>query len=203
MRLINANANSFNLRRLLLGFFILCQVATVAGQEITESFIVDELARTQSDPDSEISLAINAPRDFVFDFLTRRVHEYVSDARAVEFDHDSSVQANQLGVGSERRIIMASDEFLLQRFLVVEPPSSFAYFVDMGRSTLSAPLVYSISRYQLTETTPETTQLDIAVVYQSSTRLLAFLVRRGFNSALERDFAAAVAIIEAEYLATQ
>lgn len=203
MRLINANVNSLNLRRLLLGFFILCQVATVAGQEITESFIVDELARTQSDPDSAISLAINAPRDFVFDFLTRRVHEYVSDARAVEFDHDSSVQAKQLGVGSERRIIMASDEFLLQRFLIIEPPSSFAYFVDMERSTLSAPLVYSISRYQLTETTPETTQLDIAVVYQSSTRLLAFLVRRGFNSALERDFDAAVAIIEADYLATQ
>ena len=144
MRLINANVNSLNLRRLLLGFFILCQVATVAGQEITESFIVDELARTQSDPDSAISLAINAPRDFVFDFLTRRVHEYVSDARAVEFDHDSSVQAKQLGVGSERRIIMASDEFLLQRFLIIEPPSSFAYFVDMERSTLSAPLVYSI-----------------------------------------------------------
>ena len=98
---------------------------------------------------------------------------------------------------------MASDEFLLQRFLIIGPPSSFAYFVDMERSTLSAPLVYSISRYQLTETTPETTQLDIAVVYQSSTRLLAFLVRRGFNSALERDFDAAVAIIEADYLATQ
>ena len=203
MRLINANANSFNLRRLLLGFFILCQVATVAGQEITESFIVDELARTQSDPDSEISLAIHAPRDFVFDFLTRRVHEYVSDARGVEFDHDNSAQEGQLGVGSERRIFMESDEFLLQRFLLVEPQNSFAYYVDMEHSTFSAPLAYSISRYKLSETSPEITQLDIAVVYQSSTRLLAYFVRRGFNNALERDFSTAVAIIEADYQATQ
>ena len=203
MRLINARINSLNLQRLLFGVFVLCQLTTAAGQELTESFIQDELARAQTDPDSEISLTINAPRDFVFAFLTRRVHEYVSDARGVEFDHGNAAQVGRLAAGSQRRILMANDEFLLQRFLVVEPPRSFAYFVDMERSTLSAPLAYSISRYQLTETAPETTQLEIAVVYQSSTRLLAFFVRRGFNNALERDFAAAADIIEADYQAAQ
>jgi hypothetical protein len=39
----------------------------------------------------------------------------------------------------------------------------------------------------------------VAIVYKSSTRLLAFFVRRAFNSALKRDFERAAEVIKIAY----
>ena len=69
----------------------------------------------------------------------------------------------------------------------------------MEKSTLEAPLDYSITRYELSNTTNETTNLKISVVYRSSSRLLGFFVRRAFVSALEKDFEKAVEIMEIEF----
>ncbi len=189
--------------RLLPGFLMLLQAIPAMAQEFSPQFIADELARTRSDPDSEITLTIKAPRQFVFDFLTQRVDEYVSDANQVGFDHSNSARAGELAPGSDRVITMENSETLVQRFLRFEPPDGYAYFVDMARSTLEAPLDHSISRYQLTAIDADTTGLTTSVVYRSSSRLLAFFVRRGFESALRRDFSRAGKVIEAEYQSTQ
>jgi len=185
-------------RSTTLPLLIMCSALT--AQE-DESLINSELQRTLSDPDSEITVTIDAPRDFVFEFLTLRVHDYVADASSVRFDHSGSENAGALGKGTERSIIMNNGDTLLQRFLLFQPPQTYAYFVDMERSSLSAPLDYSLSRYELSDVGDGTTTLRVAVVYKESMRLLRFFVRRGFNSALERDFARAVQIIEAEYRA--
>lgn len=194
---------NYGITRILFSLIILFYAAASTAQEISEGFIEDELSRTQADPDSEVTLTINAPREFVFEFLTRRVHEYVADAHGIEFDHSNSVEAKQLAQGSTRTITMDNGEALLQRFLRFDPPNSYAYFVDMDRSTIEAPLDYSISRYELSEIDSDTTQLRTAAVYRSSTRLLAYFVRRGFNNALQNEFSRAAQMIESEYLASQ
>jgi hypothetical protein len=94
---------------------------------------------------------------------------------------------------------LANSEKLVQRFLQFDPPYSYAYFTDMEKSTLEAPLDYSIARYELSNTTNEATNLKISVVYRSSSRLLGFFVRRAFVSALEKDFEKAVEIMEIEF----
>jgi len=196
-------AISYSFPRLLVTFFLLWQTSVSTAQEVSQQFIEDELTRTQVDPDSEIVLTIDASREFVFNFLTRHVHEYVAEARSIDFDHSNSNETDELAAGSVRTITLDNGETLLQRFLHFDPPHSYAYFVDMDRSTIDVPLEYSISRYELSEIDAGTTQLRTAAVYRSSTRLLAYFVRRGFNNAIQDEFSAAVTMIESEYLKSQ
>ena len=122
-----------------------------------------------------------------------------SDATGVEFEHSNSDTRGQLGSGSERITTLVNSEKLVQRFLQFDPPHNYAYFTDMEKSTLEAPLDYSIARYELSSITNEVTNLKISVVYRSSSRLLGFFVRRAFVSALEKDFEKAVEIMEIEF----
>ncbi len=69
----------------------------------------------------------------------------------------------------------------------------------MDRSTVSLPLNYSIARYELTELTDSSTALRVSLVYQPSSRLLAFIVRRAFRSALQNEFERAVEVIETQW----
>lgn len=179
---------------------ILMTQSSLTAAETDESFIARELERTHSDPDTVVTIAINAPVEFVFDLLLYRLEDYVTDAVNVAFDHADSASPAALDSGSERITTMENGEILVQRFLQFQPPQGFAYFTDMEQSTVAAPLRYSLARYELTDN-GEGTVLRVAVVYQSSSRLLAFFVRRAFNSALQRDFEKAAAVIEAEYLA--
>ncbi|HCL72021.1 MAG TPA: hypothetical protein DIC58_04240, partial [Gammaproteobacteria bacterium] len=83
--------------------------------------------------------------------------------------------------------------------LLLTAPTEFAYYTNMELSTLSVPLDYSITRYSLTETNYENTELSVTVSYQASSKLFAFIVRRAFNSALRRDFERAANIIAEKY----
>ena len=91
---------------------------------------------------------------------------------------------------------MENDTYLIQRFLQFQRDIGYAYFTDMDKSTLEAPLNYSLSRYEFSETKEGQTIVRISVVYQSSSRLLAYFVRRAFSSSLRRDFERAAATIE-------
>jgi hypothetical protein len=161
--------------------------------------IAAELQRTRSDPDSTVSVSIAAPRDYVFDFLSTRLDEYADGAAALRFDHAGSASTGRLGRGSLRITTMDNGETLAQRFLLFTAPTEFAYYTNMELSTLSVPLDYSITRYSLTETNYENTELSVTVSYQASSKLFAFIVRRAFNSALRRDFERAANIIAEKY----
>jgi hypothetical protein len=162
-------------------------------------FIAAELQRTRSDPDITVSVSIAAPSDYVFDFLTTRLDEYADGAAALRFDHSGSANTGKLGPGSLRVTTMDSGETLAQQFLLFTAPAEFAYYTNMELSTLSAPLKYSITRYSLTEIDNNNTELSVAVSYQASSRLFAFIVRRAFDSALKRDFERAANIIIEKY----
>jgi hypothetical protein len=166
-----------------------------AAENLNATVIAQELQRTQSGPDSVASVTIAAPVAFVFEFLTNRPHDYTDDAASVAFDHSNSGVPDGLGRGSTRTISMENGETLFQRFLMFNRPMTYAYLTDMDRSTVSVPLNYSIARYELTELTDSTTALRVALVYQPSSRLLAFFVRRAFNSSLQSDFERAAEII--------
>ena len=97
---------------------------------------------------------------------------------------------------------MENGELLAQRFLLYDPPNTYAYFTDMESSSVKVPLSYSIAHYEFTSITREKTRFEVSVGYQSSSRLLSFFVRRVFNSALANDFESAVELIEAEYRQT-
>ena len=148
-----------------------------AAAELEEEFIQQELARTQFDPDHTVTFEVNAPSDFVFEFLIRRVAD----------------------TGSIRITTMENTEQLVQRILLFEPPFSYAYYTDIKASTIEVPLDYSLARYNLVELDNNRTRLQISVVYKSSSRLLSYFVRRAFNSALESDFELAMHKIEQEY----
>ena len=97
---------------------------------------------------------------------------------------------------------MEDNDFLIQRFLQFDPPFSYAYLTDMEESTLQAPLNYSLARYEFSEPDEGKTLVHVSVVYEPSSRLLAFFVRRVFNSALRKDFQRAREIIESNYQQT-
>lgn len=174
-------------------------LAASAGAAVDETLIQQEYLRLQSEPDHAVTFEISAEQEFVFDFLTQRVHDYTTRADSVSFDHANSAIENNLGPGSLRITTMENSEQLVQRFLFYDPPNGYAYFTDMEKSTVDVPLSYSLARYELMRMDDERTRLRVSVVYQSSSRLLSFFVRRAFNSALENDFASAVELIEAEY----
>ena len=184
---------------ILFSWVILLLTSSIYATEIDEDFILQEFQRAQSSPDHSVSFVVNASADFVFNFLSRRVNRYVSAATGVEFEHSNSDTRGQLGSGSERSTTLVNSEKLVQRFLQFDPPHNYAYFTDMEKSTLEAPLDYSIARYELSSITNEVTNLKISVVYRSSSRLLGFFVRRAFVSALEKDFEKAVEIMEIEF----
>ena len=172
----------------------------VAGESlIDQSVIATELDRTFNDPDSEVIIDIDAPRDFVFDFLINHVDEFADNADSLDFDNSGARVPGALGIGSERIITLTEGETLLQRFLMFDPPVGYAYHVDMARSTVDIPLEYSISRYQLSEMDAGSTRLEVSVVYESNARLLGFIIRRAVKSTLRREFEKAASIIEAEY----
>ncbi|MEC7189259.1 MAG: SRPBCC family protein [Pseudomonadota bacterium] len=190
-----------NLRiRFLLAFLAVMPASLAGSQTIPDSLIIQELERAQTEPDSATEVMIDAPIDYVFTFLTTRLHDYVADATAVEFDHSGSPRSEQLGKGSIRTATMQNGELLVQRFLLMDPPREFAYHTDMQRSTLEAPLQYSVGRYRLTELNERQTRLNVAVTYRATSRLFGFIVRRAFSSALRRDFERAAGIISSAYI---
>ena len=170
------------------------------SQTLPEELITLELERAQTEPDSATEVVIDAPADYVFTFLTTRLHDYVADASALEFDHSGSNRSDQLGEGSIRTAIMQNGELLVQRFLLMDSPREFAYHTDMQRSTLEAPLQYSVGRYRLTELNKRQTRLNVSVTYRATSRLFGFIVRRAFSSALRRDFDRAAGIISNAYI---
>ena len=176
-----------NLRiRFLLAFLAVMPASLAGSQTIPDALIIQELERAQTEPDSTTEVVINAPADHVFTFLTTRLQDYVADANALEFDHSGSSRSDQLGEGSVRTATMQNGELLVQRFLLMDPPREFAYHTDMQRSTLEAPLQYSVGRYRLTELNERQTRLNVAVTYRATSRLFGFVVRRAFSSALRR-----------------
>ena len=190
-----------NLRiRFLLAFLAVMPASLAGSQTIPDSLIIQELERAQTEPDSATEVMIDAPIDYVFTFLTTRLHDYVADATAVEFDHSGSPRSEQLGKGSIRTATMQNGDLLVQRFLLMDPPREFAYHTDMQRSTLEAPLQYSVGRYRLTELNERQTRLNVAVTYRATSRLFGFIVRRAFSSALRRDFERAAGIISSAYI---
>ena len=190
-----------NLRiRFLLAFLAVMPASRAGSQTIPDSLIIQELERAQTEPDSATEVMIDAPIDYVFTFLTTRLHDYVADATAVEFDHSGSPRSEQLGKGSIRTATMQNGELLVQRFLLMDPPREFAYHTDMQRSTLEAPLQYSVGSYRLTELNERQTRLNVAVTYRATSRLFGFIVRRAFSSALRRDFERAAGIISSAYV---
>lgn len=190
-----------NLRiRFLLAFLAVMPASLAGSQTIPDSLIIQELERAQTEPDSATEVMIDAPIDYVFTFLTTRLHDYVADATAVELDHSGSPRSEQLGKGSIRTATMQNGELLVQRFLLMDPPREFAYHSDMQRSTLEAPLQYSVGRYRLTELNERQTRLNVAVTYRATSRLFGFIVRRAFSSALRRDFERAAGIISSAYV---
>ena len=186
--------------RFLLAFLAVMLASPAGSQTIPDGLIIQELERAQTEPDSATEVVIDAPIDYVFNFLTTRLHDYVADATAVEFDHSGSPRSEQLGKGSIRTATMRNGELLVQRFLLMDPPREFAYHTDMQRSTLEAPLKYSVGRYRLTELNERQTRLNVAITYRATSRLFGFIVRRAFSSALRRDFERAAGIISSAYV---
>ncbi|MEC7581685.1 MAG: SRPBCC family protein, partial [Pseudomonadota bacterium] len=186
--------------RFFLAFLTVMPASPAGSQTIPDGLIIQELERAQTEPDSATEVVIDAPVNYVFTFLTTRLHEYVADATALEFDHSGSLRSDQLGEGSVRTATMQNGELLVQRFLLMAPPREFAYHTDMQRSTLEAPLQYSVGRYRLTELNKRQTRLNVSVTYRATSRLFGFIVRRAFSSALRRDFDRAAGIISNAYI---
>jgi hypothetical protein len=181
---------------------LLCANVVAAEKWPDKNLIVAELQRTAIAPDSQTTVSIAAPVEFVFDFLSRRPHDYTENAVSVAFDHSDAEIAGLLGSGSDRMITMEDGETLVQRFLLFDAPTTYAYLTDMQRSTFSAPLNYSITRYELFAREDGGTTLQVALAYEPSSRWLAFLVKRAFNSAIQDDFERAAEAIAAAWAAT-
>ena len=118
--------------RFFLAVLAVMPTSPAESQTLPEGLIIQELERAQTEPDSAIEVVIDAPADYVFTFLTTRLHDYVADASALEFDHSGSTRSDQLGAGSIRTAIMQNGELLVQRFLY-GPTEEFAYHTDMQR----------------------------------------------------------------------
>ena len=137
-------------KSLILLFAYLLTLNTFYAQEIDSKIIEQELSRVEVNPDQSIEISINAPVRYVFDFLSKRLNEYVEGASAVEFNHSDSEVMGELNIGSIRKLKMENNDFLVQRFLQFKPPYHYAYFTDMEKSTVEAPLNYSLARYKFT-----------------------------------------------------
>ena len=107
-----------------------------SAQIIERVFIEEELTRVKSNPDQSIEISINAPLQFVFDFLSTRLNEYIADARSLEFNHTSSESSGKLGKGSIRKLTMENNDFLIQQFLQFDPQFSYAYLTNMEELSL-------------------------------------------------------------------
>ena len=187
------------IRKVLLVNFFLIANPVLAAPEISFEFIAAELQRAEKNPDHSVEILISAPIEFVFGFLSQRLDEYIADAVAVEFDHADSKTEGEVDIGSIRKITLEDSSFLVQRFLRFDPFSEYAYLTDMERSSLDAPIAYSITKYNLSSPSVNETTLHVSVVYKPTTRLLGFFVRRAFNSAFKRDFENAAQVIASEY----
>lgn len=187
------------IRKVLLVNFFLIANPILAAPEISFEFIAAELHRAETNPDQSVEILISAPIEFVFGFLSQRLDEYIADAVAVEFDHAGSKTEGEVDIGSIRKITLEDSNFLVQRFLRFDPFSGYAYLTDMERSSLDAPIAYSITTYNLSSPAVNETTLRVSVVYKPTTRLLGFFVRRVFNSAFKRDFENAAQVISSEY----
>ena len=187
------------IRKVLLVNFFFIANPLLAAPEISFEFIAAELQRAEKNPDHSVEILIPAPIEFVFGFLSQRLDEYIADAVAVEFDHADSKTEGEVDIGSIRKITLEDSSFLVQRFLRFDPFSEYAYLTDMERSSLDAPIAYSITKYNLSSPAVNETTLHVSVVYKPTTRLLGFFVRRAFNSAFKRDFENAAQVIASEY----
>lgn len=188
-----------NIVKILLANIFLFANPLIAAPELSSEFISAELQRAEKNPDHSLEILIAAPIEFVFSFLSQRLDQYVAGAVAVEFDHEDSKTKGEMDVGSIRKVTMEDSNFLIQRFLHFDPFSGYSYLTDMKRSSLDAPIAYSIAKYNLSSSGVNETTLRVSVVYKPTTRLLGFFVRRAFNSAFKRDFENAAQIISSEY----
>lgn len=166
----------------------LCSSNFATASDYDDQFIYNELERARSDPDNSTMLVVTQPIEVVFDALLIRLAEYSENIVSISFDHSAAQRAGALGVGSERITTMDDGSRLVQRIIVFEPPSTFAYFTDMTKSTVSVPIDYSIGYYEFSKQQDGRVNAVVSVVYKPSSRLTAFLVRLGFNRALSRDF---------------
>ncbi|GJM11675.1 MAG: hypothetical protein DHS20C12_00780 [Pseudohongiella sp.] len=167
----------------------------VVASEYSEQLIDAELARARQDPDNSTTLNVFQPIELVFDALLARLAEYSEDIESIEFDNNGSDGALTLGVGSERITTMEDGKRLIQRIVVFDPPNTFAYFTDMAKSTVSAPIDYSIGYYSFSEQQDGSVEARVSMTYKPSSRLTSFLVRLGFSRALSSDFRKAEAYL--------
>ncbi|MFT4887196.1 MAG: hypothetical protein ACJA2Q_000187 [Pseudohongiellaceae bacterium] len=190
-----------SLSKLFLGLtasaFFLGANAVNAQPSYDSVFIQAELERVVSDPENSVTISVDAPVDYVFRFLMERLDLYTNDAETITFDNSAGKGIK--AAGTERITTMKEGGTLVQRFLIMEPTSTYAYFTDISKSTLSVPLKYSLAKYEFTEIDVNKTAVKISVVYQPSSRLTGFIVRRLFNSAFERDFNNAARIMSERY----
>ena len=154
-------------KSLIILFVYLLTLNTFYAQEIDSKIIEQELSRVEVNPDQSIEISINAPVRYVFDFLSKRLNEYVEGANAVEFNHSDSEVMGELNIGSIRKLKMENGDFLVQRFLQFKPPYRYAYFTDMDKSTRVAPRNDSFGRYELSEAIKDEALVRISVVYES------------------------------------
>jgi hypothetical protein len=158
------------------------------ANEFSDSFIGEQLAKAQSDPNNRVVLDIDQPIEVVYRALLAELPSYSDDVVSTLFDNSNSLSDSEPGAGSRRISTMANADILVQKIILFDPPNSFAYFTEMSESTIGAPLDYSIGLYKLSEQTNGRTTVEVSATYKSSSRLTAFLVRFAFNRAFEQDF---------------
>jgi ribosome-associated toxin RatA of RatAB toxin-antitoxin module len=159
-----------------------------AASEFDAGFISLQLERAQKEPDHRVYLEIKLPKEEVFNALLSQLHEYSGDISSITFRHPNSSLSDNPVIGSIRISTMDNDEILAQRIISFDPPNHFAYFTDIEKSTVDVPLDYTIGHYRFIEDADGHTNVQISVVYQPSSSLTSFLVRRIFNRAMDRDF---------------
>ena len=195
-----------------LHYFITLSVATIMltsliskfanGAPYSNSSIEQNLDQSLTKPDSQIVVNIKAPRHYVFDFLVNKTNEFVKNASSLRIDHSASLTPGMLSEGSERVIYFDSGEKLFERFIAINPPSNFSYYVDTELSETKSALKYSVSNYRLEEISDSETQVIVSVAYKADTKVPHFIVKRAINSALRRDFNKAATLIESQYAAS-
>lgn len=170
-------------------FFIVFLPSTVVAADTYDSQLIgEELERAKRKPDNSTKLEVSLSIELVFDALLTRLAEYSDDVVSIDFDHSSSERIGTLDIGSERITTMADGKRLVQRIIIFEPPTTFAYFTDITKSTVNVPIDYSIGYYEFSEQLDGRVSAEVSVAYKPSSRLTAFLVRLGFSRALSRDF---------------
>lgn len=202
LKLMTSNNSGLRLTMLMVAACLAVMSTAIAQTSYDDTFIQKELERVVSDPENSVTIQVDAPVEYVFKFLMERLDLYTEDAQTVNFDSAADLNP-RARVGTERTTVMKNGDTLVQRFLQMEPTSTYAYFTDISKSTLSVPLKYSLAKYQFREIATEKTEVTISVVYEPSSRLTAFIVRRLFNSAFEKDFKGAAEIMSQRYQGVQ